>query len=96
MKLVDLNPRYISLNNYNEILGITFDCPCCLNTEKATRLAIYFVKDIIGNHGEAIHVNNIAWEVINLNDFNNISVSPSVDASNEKHWHGFITKGEIL
>lgn len=28
-------------------------------------------------------------------DFETLSITPSIDASAAKHWHGFITNGEI-
>lgn len=28
-------------------------------------------------------------------DFSNTTITPSVDASNSGHWHGFVTNGEV-
>lgn len=97
MRLTELNPRGIGHKGYLGRVGITFDCPCCLNTERATRLAIYFIKDVVGEHGEAIHINDIAWNVFNPQDYETITVSPSIDASGEphRHWHGWIRNGNI-
>lgn len=95
MKLIELEPRGIIINGYSERVGMTFECPCCRGTAKATRLAVYFIKDVVGDHGEALHVNNIAWTVTNPLDFDTITVSPSIDASNESHWHGFIQSGTV-
>jgi hypothetical protein len=35
---------------------------------------------------------NFAWSIVG--DFENLNVSPSIDASSSGHWHGFITNGE--
>lgn len=95
MKLLDLDPRGIGCNGYSGRVGITFECPCCRGTDRATRLAVYFFKDVVGDHGEAIHVNNIGWSVTNPTDMQSITIQPSIDASNEGHWHGFITNGGV-
>jgi hypothetical protein len=36
------------------------------------------------------------WKPNQVIDFNTLSISPSIDASNSGHWHGFITNGEIV
>jgi hypothetical protein len=39
-----------------------------------------------------------AWSIQGVctpEGFANLSVTPSIDASNSGHWHGFITNGEI-
>ena len=38
---------------------------------------------------------DMAWN-ISSNDFANMTVIPSVDASASGHWHGNITNGEIV
>lgn len=38
---------------------------------------------------------NVAWE-FNGNDFNMLTVKPSIDASESGNWHGFITDGLIV
>lgn len=35
------------------------------------------------------------WELNGVEDFHNLTLTPSVDASKVGHWHGFITNGEI-
>ena len=38
----------------------------------------------------------IAWTIKSAESFETISVTPSLDASNSGHWHGFITNGNIV
>lgn len=40
-------------------------------------------------------VPEMAWK-FEGNDFNTLTVSPSIDASRSGNWHGFIRNGEIV
>lgn len=95
MRLSDLNPRGLGAKGYIGRVGISFDCPCCLNTDRAIRLAVYFISNVIDDHGKAIHLNDKAWNVFNPQDYEAITISPSIDASKHGHWHGFIINGNI-
>jgi hypothetical protein len=77
-------------------VGLTFNCPHCCDT----RLGVVFhhagrssEEDpyILARHGAAD--SNHIWTMSGT-DFNDISLSPSVDASASGHWHGFIVNGE--
>jgi hypothetical protein len=48
MRLIDLNPRWFGLPPALK-QGLTFDCPCCCNTDRAVRLAVPFVNPIDGS-----------------------------------------------
>lgn len=37
-----------------------------------------------------------AWKFENAHDFEQITVTPSLDASAAGHWHGFLTAGAIV
>lgn len=37
-----------------------------------------------------------AWKWENAHNFEQISITPSLDASASGHWHGFITAGAIV
>ena len=37
---------------------------------------------------------SIAWTRVG-DDFDSMSITPSIDASQSGHWHGFITNGEV-
>jgi len=40
-------------------------------------------------------VPEVAWK-FEGNDFNTLTVTPSIDASSSGNWHGFITNGEVV
>jgi Family of unknown function (DUF6527) len=95
MKLVELEPRYVALETGGPCVGLSFDCPHC----KVVRLAVLFhhagreVMDdayILAHSPGTNHIWSESGE-----DFTNITLSPSVDASESGHWHGFITNGEV-
>lgn len=97
MKLSDLAPRFFTEDgNAGGSVGLTFLCPHC----QAMRLGIHF-RDIghtlIGVYEpDTIHVpqGTTIWDLTGTS-FADLSVTPSVDASQSDHWHGFITQGEI-
>lgn len=103
MKLADLNPRWAidgtivvggqSTINWDRVgMAVSFDCPCCRDTEKATRLVVYFANPVDG--GPPCDDGYKLWQRSG-DAFENLTLSPSIDASEHKHWHGFIINGEI-
>jgi len=97
MRLVELNPRWFTTDDLKKV-GLTFDCPHCLTQ----RLGVVFhhagrqqIEDaaILAVHG-ATDANHI-WTLSSDEDFDSLTLSPSIDASASGHWHGFITQGEI-
>jgi hypothetical protein len=100
MKLTDLDPRYFVKDGSTHPVGITFDCPCCVGTARAVRLAIALHLDGTNFDPEPANPqqlpsNEIVWTIAGGATFADISITPSIDASKDKHWHGFITNGEI-
>jgi hypothetical protein len=98
MRLVDLAPRWYSHDDHGRV-GFTFECPCCLtDTARATRLGVA-VHDagrrIVSDAEPDAHPPGHVWEIVGGTDFGDITLTPSIDASNSGHWHGFITAGEI-
>lgn len=100
MKLVDLEPRWISEHVF------VFLCPCCRKdwlsckdvamSNKQQRLLF---DSVFGEGGwNATHVltkEKTAWR-ISSRSFADMSVTPSLNASASGNWHGHITKGEIV
>lgn len=99
MKLIDLNPRWAS--DAEIVIGgvtkhfegrhgmaVSFECPCC----RSIRLAVWFQNPVDGlpPTDDASYLWSRTGET-----FENLSLSPSVDASSDGHWHGFIQNGEI-
>ncbi len=103
MRLLDLNPRWYSYGDSPDIVGITFDCPCCapdgkvssLGTKYRPRLGVLFVNEI-DRDGLP---NDVHWTrggrkwTRTGETFETLSLTPSIDASSFGHWHGCITNG---
>jgi hypothetical protein len=95
MRLSELVPRWIGFDG--ERLGLSFECPHC----RSQRLAIAFhhrgrelVDDqhILAVPGE---IGKHIWTLDGTEDFETLSLTPSIDASGAGHWHGFITGGDV-
>jgi len=100
MRFTELEPRWgvdadIVIGGVNQHfegrlgMGVTFLCPHC----KATRLAVFFANPIDGlpPTDDATHL----WQRTG-EDFETLTLSPSIDASAHGHFHGFITNGAVL
>lgn len=96
MKLKDLDPRWFTSNESNgEIVGLTFDCPHC----RVKRLGVLFHADghpaIKSTEPSTILGNSKTIWTLTGTSFNDLSLTPSIDASKTGHWHGHIKNGEI-
>lgn len=111
MLLMDLAPRWgvdadIVLNGVSQHfegrhgMGMTFACPHCVALHPGVLerggpvqfLGVWFANPIDGlvPTDGATHL----WQR-GGDSFENLTLTPSVDASSSGHWHGFITNGEI-
>jgi hypothetical protein len=77
-------------------IGVSFICPHCLDQ----RLAVLF-HPIIDPDGWAVKngwalpdATNKRWQRTG-DTFNTLTLKPSIDCSGSKHWHGFVTNGEV-
>jgi hypothetical protein len=101
MKLIDLSPKWQSFEDHHRV-ALSFICPCCIGTERETHLMVAFhhhgheIEDdaFIRAHGPGGQTNHI-WTIEGDEDFNTLTLTPSIDASKSGHWHGFITNGEV-
>jgi hypothetical protein len=105
VRLVDLEPRWVTAVEGRDGMGISFECPCCRGTARATRLAVYFANPIDGgppaddaidgawnDRDGHLHHEHTRWTRTGVG-FTSLTLAPSVDASGVGHWHGFITDG---
>lgn len=97
MKLVDLNPRWYEAVAAGNRVGFTFDCPCCAG---ASRLAVAVHLDGTNldpdpDNPQQFAAGEHVWTISSGDGFENLSLTPSVDASGSGHWHGYITNGTI-
>lgn len=101
MRLADLDPRFYTVGqDSDDRHGITFDCPHCVGKENGSRLAIALHMDGTNfdpdpDNPQQFAANETVWTITGGDSFENLSLSPSVDASKAGHWHGFITNGEV-
>lgn len=81
MRLTELDPHWVA-DSKGVRVGLSFDCPHC----RTQRLAVPF--------HECFGWIQKPWNMSG-DSFDNLSLSPSIDASASGHWHGFITNGEV-
>ena len=100
MKLTDLNPRFYSAGGYGNLrddelsperhgVGISFDCPC---GNCKYRAYLNFKNPIDG--GEQIEPARPSWKRTG-EDFETMTLTPSIQRNSGCKWHGFLTKGEL-
>lgn len=108
MRLSDLEPRWVGFDVVPEgraRIGVGFLCPHCkeqrlvvffrpfIDPNDVVKLALWQLPDAPDpNTGE---IRPVHWWNRDGEDFETLTLSPSVDASNSGHWHGFIQNGEI-
>lgn len=100
MNLTELHPRWVVEHEYGEYdeqlktapkrhgMGISFLCPHC----KEARLAVMFENPVDGFRPPYVKQN--LWKRSG-ESFENMTLTPSIDASECGHWHGHITNGQI-
>jgi hypothetical protein len=105
MRITELEPRWSRDANGNN--GISFLCPHCLVQRLAVLVdhATPHLVNVPFPDSSNINVNQKqCWQItgdaptfdgLNHGGFDNVSLTPSVDASEFGHWHGHITNGEI-
>lgn len=102
MRLTELNPKWIGIHNISAgvdiRIGMRFDCPGC----RQTRIVVAFANPIDPANALA----NTTWRpgiplMAGLqwsrtgDTFDSISLVPSIDRSEDGHWHGCVNSGEI-
>jgi hypothetical protein len=100
VRLTDLNPKWIALEENGDALGVTFLCPHC----RQAHVGVYFAEPVDTNGVPGIdpslplfiaqHPENLYWHRAG-DSFDTLTLTPSVDVSKHGHWHGFVTGGEI-
>jgi hypothetical protein len=82
-------------------VGITFDCPCSAvimltghphNVKCPRRIFVFFDKPLDG--GAPIPGERL-WQRSGGDSFETMTLAPSIDASGEGHWHGWVRDGEV-
>jgi hypothetical protein len=101
LKLTDLEPKWLTPDVFS------FKCPHCklvkllckkipLSFKEQVRLVNPAPEDEYDFPVDFVPMNaECAWK-FSGDDFATLTVTPSIDASNSGHWHGYITKGQIV
>jgi hypothetical protein len=84
-KLLDLSPRWLTIESGRKGMGISFRCPHCQE-----RNAIMFENPL--DEGPPAG-NGTLWKRYG-DTFENLSLEPSINVKG--HWHGFIKNGDVL
>lgn len=107
MKLLDLNPRAVLWgdDSTRRGMGLSFDCPGCRKVRivipyanpqdgRAAALPTSIPENASPELKERVRQQNLRWQRTG-DSFENLSLTPSIDASQSGHWHGFVTSGQI-
>lgn len=95
IKLTELAPRFYVLEKGGPIVGLSFMCPHC----EQIRLAVAFHHsghaEMDDRYIKAFYPdsNENIWNLEGQENFETLTLAPSIDASAHGHWHGNITDG---
>lgn len=97
MRLTELDPRWYSVSG-GARHGMTFDCPHCLGSGSRLAIALHLDGtnfDPDPANPQQFMAGETVWTIASGNSFEDLTLTPSVDASQHGHWHGCITGGAI-
>lgn len=72
-------------------MGVSFECPHC----RTIRIGVFFSNPVDGKPPSDDFDAQHLWYREGTG-FDDLTLSPSVDASGHGHWHGHIRDGEVL
>lgn len=96
MRLTDLSPSWIYQKG-KRVVGVRFLCPCCHQLQ----LGALFLNCPDGATSQPndpdFTMNNWGnrWSRSGLT-FDDLTLSPAIDASADGHWHGHINDGNLI
>lgn len=106
MRLIDLDPRWIHPS------VLIFRCPCCIRTDRTVWLSCKEAVLSTEEQTELFRslrfyqTTSIAQIIVgaaeqtvwtfDTHDVTTMTVTPSLDCSKARHWHGRIVKGTIV
>lgn len=98
MRLTDLEPRWYAREG-GKRQGLTFRCPHCVDSGQRLAVAVHLDgtnMDPNPENPQQWGAGERVWTFAGGQGFDDLSITPSVDASAGGHWHGCITNGEIV
>jgi len=94
MKLTELAPEWLGFYGGPPQCGVSFRCPGKAACEE--RIHVMFDTSIHGHPAPPPNGHDTPlWKRDGMT-FDTLSLSPSIDASRDWHWHGFIRNGEVI
>ena len=104
-RLSELSPRWsvdadivvggeVLRDNDRQGMGLSFVCPCCAHRPDAVRLGVFFANPVDGKPPSDSAAR--LWTRVAGTSFEDLSISPSIDASERGHAHVVITNGWVL
>ena len=109
MRLSELKPVWLERDGRR--IGFTFLCPCCLKNRLTCFAEPTPFRDQVKIMHAALCSTpededdwpidwvpskaTFGWTLSNLDNFETMTVKPSIDASASGNWHGWITDGEV-
>lgn len=75
-------------------MGISFNCPCCLQETdpvRKFRIVIWLAHPLDGGLPQP---DELHWRHAG-SSLRDVSLFPSIDASAAGHWHGFVRNGKL-
>ena len=103
MRLTDLNPRWVDAGGEGITtlagdpvparhgIGMLYDCPC----EQCGVLAYVTFRNPIDGGSPVANEDQAMWERIG-EDFETLTLSPSIHRKRGCGWHGYITAGNLV
>ena len=88
VRLVTLAPKWWNETPDRSGMGLSFVCPHCHDT----RLAVAFGNPLDG--GAPTKLSKFLWQRSG-DDFETLTVRPSIDCTAIGHWHGLISDGLV-
>jgi hypothetical protein len=77
-------------------VAVQFRCPCCLGTDRATRILVPFRNPLDGGAPDpSLNARGVLWEREG-DTLETLTLHPSVDFSHAGHWHGFVVNGSCV
>jgi hypothetical protein len=92
MRLVDLDPHWMTTGDGRHGMGVNFDCPHCGGDQ---RLGVWFANPVDGGPPASPEQGPAPRWQRTGDTFETLSLTPSINAEASGHWHGWITAGDV-
>lgn len=91
MRLTDLNPQLFGIHGGRRSVGMLFDCPCGCGVTAS----VYFRNPLDGDPEPFTNNGGPTWQRTG-DDFETMTLEPSILRTDGCKWHGWIRNGEVV